>query len=211
MSIFERAMKKRQERASEIGKLNDELNKLETARERLISEINAAIDADDTALAENLVNQRRDIETKIEVAQLTIERRSVQNEDLTDLIEASNKETAEYQHKIDHGEAVVLAAKKEYLSKLLELASLVNDAWDVRTKYCRQIPGVEDPTTNNVQTRDFKGVHAAIRWDHLDNDLLTDINPAALKILNAAASDHYNSWVGRDHKPRDPGVTISKY
>ena len=198
MGILEKVMKKRQERTAEIDKLTEELERLKENRERLEIDILAAIDGDDSVLAEKLVNQRRELDTKIEVKKLTIERKTSQEEDITDLIEASNKETAEYQRKINQKEAAVLEAKKEYLSKLLDLAGLVNEAWDKRTQYCQQIPDVEDPTTYNTQTSAFTGVSTTtIRWERGDVEMLKEINPDAMLILHSASKDHANIWVGR--------------
>ena len=209
--IIEKLKRRIQERAAEIGKLTNDLDTMKAQRQQLEAEINTAIDGDNTAQAERLVNQQHELDVKIEVLERTISRKSSKDLDRAEIIEASNKETADYQKKIDQAQAAVLTAKKAYLSKLIDLASLVNEAWDARTSYCSLVEGIEDPKTYNVQTQDFTGVHAMIRWDKLDNDLLKEMNPSALMILSEASKDRVNTYVGRDTAPRDTGVIINKY
>ncbi len=208
----EKFRKRQQERTAEISKLSVDLSSLKAQRLQLEDEINRAIDTGDTAKAEKLVNQQRDIDVKIEVTQRTIERKSVQNQDLGELVKEANKETADYQKRIDRAEAAIIDAKRVYLVKLLEAAVLVNEAWDMRTAYCSLIDGVIDPSTANLQTRDFDGVSShLIKWDRQDSDLLREINPEALIILANATKNRTNSNIRFNDVPRDPGVIISKY
>lgn len=210
-SIFEKLKKRRQERANEIGKLSTDLDNMKARRQQMESEINTAIDGNDTALAERLVNQQHDLDVKIEVLERTITRKSASDLDRAEIIATANEETAAYQKKIDQAQAATLTAKKAYLSKLIDLAQLVNEAWDARTNYCSLIDGIEDPRTYNVQTRDFEGVRAMIRWDKQDNDLLNEINPSAVAMLHEAVREKINNYVGRDNTIRDPGVIITKH
>ncbi len=203
--------KRQQERAAEISKLSVDLSSLKASRQQLEDEINKAIDTGDTAKAEKLVNQQRDIDVKIEVTQRTIDRKSAQSQDLSELVKEANKETADYQKKIDRAEESIIDAKRVYLVRLLEAAALVNEAWDMRTAYCSLIDGVIDPSTYNVQTRDFDGVSCHLRWDRMDSDLLKEINPDALMILANATKNRANNTIRANDVPRDPGVTISKY
>ena len=208
----EKFRKRQQERAAEISKLSVDLSSLKAQRLQLEDEINRAIDTGDTAKAEKLVNQQHDLDVKIEVTQRTIERKSVQNQDLGELVKEANKETADYQKKIDRAEAAIIDAKRVYLVKLLEAAVLVNEAWDMRTAYCSLIDGVIDPSTANLQTRDFDGVSShLIKWDRQDSDLLREINPEALIILTNATKNRTNNNIRVNDVPRDPGVIISKY
>ena len=209
---LEKFRKHQQERSAEISKLSVDLSSLKAQRLQLEDEINRAIDTGDTAKAENLVNQQHDLDVKIEVTQRTIERKSVQNQDLGELVKEANKETADYQKKIDRAEAAIIDAKRVYLVKLLEAAVLVNEAWDMRTAYCSLIDGVIDPSTANLQTRDFDGVSShLIKWDRQDSDLLREINPEALIILANATKNRTRNDIRVNDVPRDPGVIISKY
>ena len=210
-SIIEKIRKRRQDRAAEIIRLSSDLDAMKAQRQQMETEINAAIDGDNTAQAERLVNQQHDLDVKIEVLERTISRKSAKDLDRAEIIEASNKETADYQKKIDQAQTAVMTAKKAYLSKLIDLAALVNEAWDARTNFCRLLEEIDDPTSYNVQTKEFDGVHASVRWDKLDEDLLKEINPAAVSILSEAARNKTNIYAGRDSTPKDPGVLVSKY
>ncbi len=209
MNGIDKIRKLVQERAAAIDKLATELEALKAKYQQLEGEINAAIDAGNTALAEKLVNQQREVAVKTEVAQRTIDRKAEQNKDNSELVQAANKDTAEYQKKIDQAEAEALSAKKVYLSKVLEVAVLVNSAWETRTAYCAMKDGVADPTTANAQTSEFNGVSARIMWDRKDDQLLQEINPDALVILGNATRSHFNRYAGRDEAPRIPNVQIS--
>lgn len=208
MNGLDKIRKLVQERAAAINKLSSELEALKAQHQKLEDEINAAIDAGNSALAEKLVNQQHEIDVKVEVTQRTIDRKSAQN-NLPELVQAANKDTAEFQRKIDKAEGEVLSAKKAYLSKVLEVAVLVNSAWETRTAYCAMKEGVEDPTTANAQTSEFDGVSARIVWDRKDDQLLKEINPNALEIISNATRDHFNRYVGRNYAPRIPDVQIS--
>ena len=210
-SIFEKLKKRIQERANEIVKLSSDLDNMKARRQQMESEINVAIDGNDTSLAERLVNQQRDLDVKIEVLERTITRKSTTDLNRAEIIEAANKETADYQKRIDQAQETVISAKKAYYSKLIDLATLVNEAWDARTSLCSLIDGIEDPNTYNVQTKEFEGVRAAIKWDKTDNDFLKEINPNAVAILNNATANRTNTWVGRPEVKSDPGVRINKY
>lgn len=202
--------KRMQEQEKEINRLHSELDELTDLRKNIDLEINQAIDADDSARAEKLLARQREIEVKIEVKQRTIDRKSPAV-DLDEIVQAANKDTLEYQKKINTAEAALLTAKKAYLSKLLEVASLVNEAWNTRTEYCSLVGGIEDPTTYNAQTRDFQGVCTEyLRWDDQDDELLTAINPEALGILRTATGNHTNLYAGRDFRTRVPDVTVFK-
>ena len=208
----EKFKKRRQERATELTRRKADLEALRDQRQRMEDAINAAIDAENTDQAERLVVQENALETKIEVLERTISRKSQPAVDRAEIVEAANQEAADYQNRIDQLQDAVIKAKKAYLAKLIELGSLINEAWDTRTEYCSLIEDIEDPTTANVQTRDFIGVSSqiGILWNPKDADLASEVNPDAPEIMAKATMARLNLWAGRDNRPPDPGVTVSK-
>lgn len=196
--------------ALERAKLSGELDKLKSTREQLDNEINQAIDEGKTEEAEKLLAKQHDLDLKIEITQRTIDRKAAKQQDPEAIIAAANATTAQYQKKIDLAGNAVLAAKKDYLSKLIDRAILINEAWAARTDYCKLLD-VEDPTTDNAETHEFSTVAYTLKWDRLDKDLILEINPRGLEILAEAGRNHYNGWIGRDNEPRTPEVVISKY
>ena len=206
--------KRKADSEAETVRLENDIANLKAQYNDYESQINDAIDSGNLSAVEKLTAKQTEVENRIKATQKIIDRKtSAAVLTVDEVAEAANAETAEYQNKIEKAEEAVLTAKKEYFKKVLAVAALVGEAWQTRAEYISLIPGIEDPTTNNVQTTAFDWVSHHIKWerDSETDELLKSINPNALDLMSNATRDRWNSWAGRNHTPRRVDVTISKH
>lgn len=194
--------KKQENAAKELERLAADLAGLKDQRDALSVEITNAIDADDFAKVEKLTAQQSGLDNKIRAAELIIGRKQETSAvSLVEIAAASNAEMMDFQKKINKAQNAADDALREYFRKVLDVAALVDQAWNVRADYIRLVPGIEDPTTTNVQTNDFDGVSGHIRPIQRTPEtdkMLTEIRPDAWQLINSATRDRFNRWAGQD-------------
>lgn len=198
--------KKQETAAKDLDRLAADLAGLKDQRAALAVEINAAIDADDFGKVEKLTAQQTGIDNKIRAAELIIARKKETSAvDPAEIAAASNAEMMDFQKKIDKAQNAADDVLREYFRKVLDVAALVDQAWNVRADYLRLIPGIEDPTTRNIQTNDFEGVSCKIRIDRKPETdaMLQEIRPDALRLIHEATRDRFNRWAGQNEPARE--------
>ena len=200
--------KKRQETASrDLEKLSADLAGLKDQRAALAVDITSAIDADDFARVEKLTAQQSALENRIKAAEMIIARKQETSAvNPAEVAAASNAEMMDYQKKIDKAQAAADDILRDYFRKVLEIAALVEQSWKTRADYLRLLPGIEDPTTDNIQTKGFNGVSHKVRKVDRNAEIdaiLTDINPDALRLLSELTKNRFNRWAGQNEPARE--------
>ena len=186
--------------ARELERLSGDLAALKAQNAALTGEINSAIDAGNYSQVEKLTAKQTDLNNKIRAAELIVARKketgAVSREEIA---KASNSEMLEMQKKIDKAQSAANEAYKDYLRKLLDVAALVNQAWNVRAEYLVLIPGITDPYSYSAETTGFESISHNIKWkrDPETDEIMTAINPDAPVIMSNATRDRFNPFAGR--------------
>ena len=186
--------------ARELERLSGDLAALKAQNVTLSDEINSAIDADNYSLVEKLTAKQTELNNKIRAAELIVARKKETGAvSRAEIAKASNSEMLEIQKKIDKAQSAANEAYKDYLRKLLDVAALVNQAWNVRAEYLVLIPGITDPYSYSAETTGFESISHNIKWrrDPETDEMMTTIKPDALVIMQNATRDRFNPFAGR--------------
>ena len=186
--------------ARELERLSGELAALKAQNVTLSDEINSAIDADNYSQVEKLTAKQTELNNKIRAVELIVARKKETGAvSRAEIAKASNSEMLEMQKKIDKAQSAANEAYKDYLRKLLDVAALVNQAWNVRAEYLVLIPGITDPYSYSAETTGFESISHNIKWkrDPETDEIMTAINPDAPVIMSNATRDRFNPFAGR--------------
>lgn len=186
--------------ARELERLSGELAALKAQNVALTGEINSAIDSDNYSQVEKLTAKQTELNNKIRAVELIVARKKETGAvSRAEIAKASNSEMLEMQKKIDKAQSAANEAYKDYLRKLLDVAALVNQAWNVRAEYLVLIPGITDPYSYSAETTGFESISHNIKWkrDPETDEIMTAINPDAPVIMNNATRDRFNPFAGR--------------
>lgn len=186
--------------ARELERLSGELAALKAQNIALTGEINSAIDSDNYSQVEKLTAKQTELNSKIRAVELIVARKKETGAvSRAEIAKASNSEMLEMQKKIDKAQSAANEAYKDYLRKLLDVAALVNQAWNVRAEYLVLIPGITDPYSYSAETTGFESISHNIKWkrDPETDEIMTAINPDAPVIMNNATRDRFNPFAGR--------------
>lgn len=186
--------------ARELERLSGELAALKAQNVALTGEINSAIDSDNYSQVEKLTAKQTELNNKIRAVELIVARKKETGAvSRAEIAKASNSEMLEMQKKIDKAQSAANEAYKDYLRKLLDVAALVNQAWNVRAEYLVLIPGITDPYSYSAETTGFESISHNIKWrrDPETDEMMTTINPDAPVIMSNATRDRFNPFAGR--------------
>ena len=189
MKNLEYFQKKQAEATLEIENQAKSLESLQQKHAELEEQINAAIDAERLEEVERLTAKETEIDNRIKAAEKILERKKARNTmPPEEMAAASNAEMEIYQKRCDSIMEEAQKIRRQYLSKLLEAAKIVNEARSIRLGYL-QLADID--TRNRWKGANVRGFdNVSVRFPEqltgIDGEILRSIQPDAVQIIQTA-------------------------
>lgn len=174
--------KKRMEaRAKEIEKMTGNLEKLRSDLDEIESAINAAIDAENLSLVEQLTVNESEIEHRIMAAEKILERKREKSAvPPEEVISANNADMQKYQKQIDDLMKTADKQRRAYYETLIHAGEIVGEALNTRNEYL-------EISESSISSDLLKAVHAGYTgrsfWPN-EAEYINGITPGGVNLIN---------------------------
>ena len=182
--------KKQQDKEQrELDKLSSDLNDLQVERAELDKKINAAIDGNDAQTVTKLTAKMMELDSQMNaVMRIIARKKETSSVSRKDVAEANNTEMDALQKELNTVLAEMEKTRKEYLSKAVSAARIVNAAWDKRSKY---LLFVKDNTpwkldSNNIDFSYVSFENSLLWLTSVDNIYMREHDPDGLIVISDA-------------------------
>ncbi len=174
--------KRKEARDKELEKMTVNLEKLRFDLDEIESEINAAIDAENLSLVEQLTAQETEIEHRIKAAEKILDRKREKSAvSPEEVISANNADMQKYQSQVDDLMKAADKHRRAYYETLIRAGELVGEAIDVRDEYGKFL---EEDSMSFSHLKTVHAVYSGRPFGQNEVNYINGIAPGGVKLIN---------------------------